>query len=86
MAGSKVRVEFKRGAFREVRTSPKVLAELVKRAERIAAASGDGFEVGSGITGGRGRARSAVYAATRKARKKNAAENTLLKNLDRGKG
>jgi hypothetical protein len=84
MAG--VRVEWKRGAFRAARSSPEVLAELVKRAERIAAASGDGFEVDSGITGGRGRARASVRTATRSAVKKNAAENTLLRNLDRGRG
>lgn len=83
---SKVRVEFKRGVFREVRVSPKVLAELEKRAGRIAAASGEGFESASEITGGRGRARAVVFAKTRRARKRNARENTLLKNLDRGKG
>lgn len=83
---ARVDVKWRLAGFREARTSPKVLAELVKRAERIAAASGDGFEVDSQITGGRGRARASVRTATRAAVKKNAREQTLLRNLDRGKG
>lgn len=83
---ARVEVKWRQAGFREARTSPKVLAELVKRAERIAAASGEGFEVDSGVTGGRGRARASVRTATRAAVVKNARDNTLLRNLDAGRG
>mgnify|MGYP003475441546 CR=1 FL=1 len=84
---AKVRVEFKRGVFREVRTSQKVLAELEKRADRIAAAAGSGYEAGDAyVTGGRGRGRTSVYPTTFKTRRDNARRQTLLKSLDAGKG
>lgn len=80
-----VKIVWKRGAFRELRTLPSVVADVEARAERIAAACGDGFEVRSGITGGRGRARSAVLTTTVRAIARNARDHTLLSNLDRGR-
>ena len=67
-----VKIVWKRGAFRELRTQPAVVADIEARAKRIAAACGDGFEVRSEVTGGRGRARSVVLATTPRAMVRNA--------------
>ena len=83
MAGA---IKWNRDAFKAIRTSAAVERELLRRAEKIAQACGDGFEADSGITGGRGRARAAVWTASREARKRNASENALLRNLDAGRG
>ena len=80
------KIKWNRNAFRELRSSPEVRAELERRAAAIARASGDGFEYDSGITGGRGRARASVWTSSSSARRRNARENTLLRNLDRGRG
>lgn len=79
-------IKWKQGAFREVRVLPAVQAELEKRGERIADASGPGYIVRSGVTGGRGRARTAVITGDLDAIRDNAKNNTLLRNLDVGKG
>lgn len=81
-----MRIKFKQGAFREIRTLPAVQDEVEKRADRIASASGPGYVVQSGVTGGRGRARSAVITGDFDAILDNARHQTLLRNLDAGKG
>lgn len=80
-----VKIVWKRGAFRELRTQPAVVADIEARAERIAAACGDGFEVRSEVAGGRGRARSVVLATTLRAMVRNARDHTMLRNLDAGR-
>lgn len=84
MARSKIRLEFKRDAFRELRTSPAVVADVTARAEAVAAAAGDGFEV-LPVPSPRNRARALVGTTSYEAMKKNAEENTLLRSLDAGR-
>ncbi len=84
MAG-RVKLRWNMPGFRALRTSPKMLQNLQKRAERIADKAGPGFVVAPvGVTGGRGRGRAAVVAAARNANRKNAKDHTLVKNLDAG--
>lgn len=84
MAG-RVKLRWNMPGFRALRTSPKMLQNLQGRAERIADKAGPGFVAApAGVTGGRGRGRVAVVAATRNANRKNAKDHTLVKNLDAG--
>lgn len=73
--------------FREVRTLPGVRQEVERRAQKIADASGGaakGYIVRS--TAGRNRARAAVITATVEAMASNRKHNTLLRNIDAGRG
>lgn len=82
---AKTKIAWNLPGFRALRTSPEVLQNLQKRAERIADKAGPGFVAApAGVTGGRGRGRAAVVAATRNANRKNAKDHTLVKNLDAG--
>lgn len=82
---ARIKIAWNLPGFRALRTSPKVLQNLQKRAERIADKAGPGFMAAPvGVTGGRGRGRAAVVAATRNANRKNAKDHTLVKNLDAG--
>lgn len=81
-----VRVKYKQGAFRAIRTSRETSAELDRRAQRVARVAGSGVEVESSISGGRGRARAEVVAVSFAARKRNARGNTLLRALDAARG
>jgi len=83
MAGG---IKWNNKAFRQIRTLPEVRRELERRAEAIAREAGDGYTVESEITRGRGRARAAVFPTTSAAIRDNAANNTLLKALDAGRG
>ena len=69
---------------RRVLRSPEVLAELSNRGGRVAAAAGSGFEVKPSV--GRNRARVAVVAATKSARRAEAKSGVLSKALDAGRG
>ena len=69
--------------FEALRRSPGVAADLRRRAEAIASAAGDGFVAESGQ--GRSRARAVIIAASPKARRRNAADNVLLRSLDAGR-
>ena len=84
---AKTQFKWRLAGFREVRTLPGVREELVRRAERIAAASGGadaGYVVRS--TAGRNRARAAVITATIRAMASNRKHNTLVRNIDAGRG
>ena len=83
---AKVKIVWKAGAFREIRTLPAVQADLDARAGRIASASGPGYIVGGGTTGGKGRARSSVVTGDAESMRDNARNNTLLNNFSRGQG
>lgn len=84
------RVQFKPNAFYELRRSPGVVAELESRARRILAAAG-GEEAGyvmssqQGARRPQGRWRTTVAAKSRKAKRQNAKNNTLLHALDAGR-
>ena len=84
MARSRIRLVFRRDAFRELRTSAAVVADVTARAEAVAEAAGDGFEV-LPVQAPRNRARALVATTTYEAMKRNAEENTLLRALDAGR-
>lgn len=83
---SRVRIKWNRDAFRAIRTSPEVAGELAARGQRIADAAGPGYLAESGITGGRGRARTAVFTSDGQSIRDNAENQTLLRSLDAGRG
>lgn len=78
-----LKIKWNRGAFRELRTQPKVQADIVERAERIAEACGAGFEVRASEP--RNRARAVVLTVEPAAMVRNARDHTLLSNLDAGR-
>lgn len=87
MARSKVRLAWRHGAFRDLRTLPSAMSELAQRGEQIARAAGDGYEAsGAKVSGGRGRGRVTVKTATTSARRREARDHTLLKALNAGRG
>lgn len=87
MARAKVRVQWRRGAFADLRTEPAVMDELDAHAERIAAAAGDGYEaMPAAETGGRVRGRAAVVTTTTGAMRDNAKNHTLVRALGQTKG
>ena len=84
---AKVAIKWRKGAFAELRTLPGVMAELDRRAEKIAAAAGPGYAVNPArATGGKVRGRASVKTATTAARRREAKDHTLLRALNAGKG
>lgn len=71
-------------AFREVRNLPAVQADVLRRASAIAEGCGAGFVAEPG-TRSRGRARAAVIAASADARRRDAKNNVILSNVERGR-
>ena len=82
----KVRIEFQSAGFKEVLNSPKVEAELLRRAQRIANAAGPGFEasVYRGGFGG-GRHVASVRSADRESRLAEAEDKALSRAIDAGR-
>lgn len=81
---AKVRIKYNRAAFNQLRTSAAAQADVAARAERIAAACGEGYE--AAITENpRRRARAAVIAITPEAKADNARNQTLIRNLEAGR-
>lgn len=84
---AKVAIKWRKAAFAELRTLPGVMDELDRRAQRIAAAAGPGYEASKPrVTGGRVRGRASVKTATTTARRRESKDHTLLKALSAGKG
>ena len=77
-------IRFKRQNLRLLLLNPKTQALLLRKAEKIAAACGEGYVARGGPVGQR--ARAAVLTMTHGARHDNAENNTLVRNLDAGKG
>ena len=77
------KIKLSNAGFRELRKSPAVRAEILRRAEAVAAAAGDGFRAVESAP--RNRARAAVVPVTAEAAARNARENTLLHALDAGR-
>lgn len=77
------RIELDHEAVGKLLKSPEMVAELRKRAERIAAAAGDGFEVETSVS--RTRAHALVRTATFKARHAEARDRALTRALDAGR-
>jgi hypothetical protein len=69
--------------IRQVLTSGEVQRLLLERAERIAAAAGEGME--ASVESGRNRARASVITATTKARLAEAKDRALTRALDAGR-
>jgi hypothetical protein len=76
-------VKINRRAVAHLLKSPEVLADVRKRANRIAAAAGPGHEVDARI--GRTRARASVVTATTEARRGEANRRTLTRALGAGR-
>lgn len=81
---SRVRIDINSAGIQSLLKSPEVEALLRAKAERIAAAAGEGMEAGSRV--GRTRARASVITASRSARKAEAENRSLTKALDAGRG
>lgn len=81
-----IQIKYKQGAFRAIRTSPETVAEVNRRAQRVAATAGAGYGIEAGVSGGRGRARAIVRPMTARAMRDNSRRNTLLRSLDAAKG
>lgn len=79
-----VKIKFNLKAFDQLRTAPGVDADVARRAERVAAAAGDGYEV-LPAQQGRKRARRLVAPVTRAAKRDNETNNTLIRALGAGK-
>lgn len=84
---AKIAIKWRFPAFREMRSTSEVQAELSRRAQRIAAAAGPGYEAGTPhVTGGWGRGRVSVRTATTSARRRESREHNLLRALNAGRG
>lgn len=84
--GLMARIKWNIDAFAAIRNAPGVLEDLQDRADRIAAAAGDGYESrpAEAGEGKKGRGRAAVLTGTAEARADNAHNQTLLRSLDSG--
>ncbi len=82
MSGN-VRMVINEDAFAEIRKAAGVDADLLRRAKRIRDACGEGYvlEVEDTVT----RARITIFPKTWEAARDNAVNNTLVRNLDKGR-
>ena len=71
-------------AFEEIRRMDSVDEDLSRRVEAIREGCGDGYD--AHVEPGKSRTRGAVVTASSAAIIDNARHNTLLRNLDRGRG
>lgn len=72
-----------RRALEQIAKSPAAQAEVMRRAEKVGAAAGPGFEVSGRV--GQKRARASVRADSFSARVRNSRENILLRALQAGR-
>lgn len=80
---AKPRIKWNVKAFRELRLEPGVITDLGRRADAIADAAGAGYEAST--FAGRNRGRASVITGDYAAIRDNAKNQTLLRNLDRGR-
>ena len=78
-----MKIKWNLAAFRELRTDPGVEADILRRAQAVADACGDGFEAEL-MAESKTRARAIVKPVTHAAIRQNNAENTILRNLNAG--
>ena len=76
---------WKQGVFREIRLLPAVQADVLRRAQRMAAKCGDGF-VAAPTVSPRNRARAAVFTTTGASARRAARDNVLTRNIDAARG
>lgn len=74
------RIKLNMAGFRELRNSPKVVADLTRRAEAVAASAGPGHKVD--VNRGRDRARAAVITDTIDAAIDEAQDRNLTRAID----
>ncbi|SMY01111.1 hypothetical protein BSP239C_03182 [Brevibacterium sp. 239c] len=77
------KLKLNNAGFRALRTDPAVKRDLMKRAQRVAEAAGDGFEAHESPS--KNRARATVGARTAKARRKQSKDNVLQRALNAGR-
>lgn len=83
MVRTTVRVVLNSSSHRALLRSAAVQAELVRHAEPVAAAAGEGFEVDAGV--GPNRARASVRSTTRAAREAEAIDKVLTRAIGAGR-
>lgn len=82
---TRVKIKWKRGVFKEIRTLPDVMSIVESTADSMAADAGEGYEAtAASVTRGRGRARASVVTATPRAMHDNAKRHTLTRVLAQG--
>ncbi|MHA7287117.1 hypothetical protein ACX80I_12620 [Arthrobacter sp. MDT3-44] len=79
-----MKIKHNTAAYRELLRSQAMLDEVKKRADRIAAAAGPGFE--SSAIVGKNRARASVRTTDIPSMIRNSRENTLIRALRGGSG
>lgn len=79
----KVKLDFHYDGFNDVRRDPKVAADLERRADAMAVAAGDGYEVRTSES--KSRARAIVITATPEAMVDQARNHTLERSIDAGR-
>lgn len=77
------KIKLNEQGFRELRKAARVRKDLMRRAEKVAEAAGDGFEAKASPS--KNRARAVVVATTHKARRKQSKENVLQRALNAGR-
>jgi hypothetical protein len=77
-----MRIDFNIDAFREIRCSPGVEADIRSRTTAVADACGRGYE--ATVIIGKSRARGSVITATPRAMRDNSTNNTLVRSLGAG--
>ena len=77
------RIKLNLAGFRKLRRSPEMVADLEKRARRIADAAGPGHGVEA--TKGRTRALGMVWTDTHEARRNEATNRSLTRAIDAGR-
>jgi len=82
---AKTRVVLNHAGFQALLTSAEVEADVMRRAEKVAAAAGDGYEVLPNDRR-RGRAGATVAASSAEAKRDEARDHKLLGALDAGRG
>ncbi|MHC6175468.1 hypothetical protein [Glutamicibacter sp. X7] len=80
---AKVKVKMNSRGAQQLLKSPEVQADMLRRAQAVADGAGEGFS--ADVIVGRTRARAQAKADTFEAKLKNTREQTLLKNIDRGR-
>lgn len=75
-----MKIKWNMAAFRAIRFDPVAVRVINNAAVKIAAAAGDGYEVGA--YSGTNRPRASVITATYKAQRDNAKNNTLARSID----
>lgn len=80
----KIRIEINSAGIQALLKSGEVQDFLLSKAQRIAAAAGDGMEASSRV--GKTRARASVITATKEARKAEATDRALTAAIDAGRG